>query len=78
MKTVEIEEFEANLDRYFAEIQTEAIVITRKGKPCAVLHGVADDVETAELAHSAEFWAMIEQRREEPTVSWEEAKKDLA
>ncbi len=77
MKTIDIAQFSANPQQYVNDSQQEAIVVTREGRPCAVLHGVDDDLETAELAHSAEFWAMIEQRRRETTIPWEEAKRRL-
>lgn len=39
-------------------------MISRRGKPCAVLVGVeGHDVEDLELAGSEEFWRMIEGRR---------------
>ena len=77
MKSVQVEDFQAHLDRFLHEVQDETIVITRNGKPCAVVHGVEGDLETAELAHSKEFWAMIEQRRNEPTIPWDDAKSQL-
>ena len=77
MKSVRAEQLQANLDRYLQEAQREAIVITREGKPCAVLHGVPEDLEVAELAHSKEFWTMIEERRREDAIPWEEARAKL-
>ncbi|MCH8043198.1 MAG: type II toxin-antitoxin system Phd/YefM family antitoxin [Planctomycetes bacterium] len=77
MKTVTVEDFQANPGQYLDFAEQETVVITRGGKPCAVLHGVPDDLESAELAHSAEFWSMIEQRRGEPTIPWEDAKQKL-
>ncbi len=77
MKTISTDELKADLARYLSEAQEEAIVITHQGKPCAVLHGVSGDLESAERSHSAEFWQMIEGRRREPTVPWEQVKKDL-
>jgi antitoxin (DNA-binding transcriptional repressor) of toxin-antitoxin stability system len=77
MKTVQATDFQHDVSRYLDEVQAEALVIVRDGKPCAVLHGVQDDLESAELSHSAEFWQMIEQRRREPTIPWEEAKRKL-
>ena len=77
MKTIDIDQFSANPQQYVDDSQEEAIVVTRAGKPCAVLHGVTGDLESSELAHSREFWTMIEQRRREPTIPWEVAKKQL-
>jgi prevent-host-death family protein len=77
MKSIDIAQFSANPQQFVDDSQQEAIVVTRHGKPCAVLHGVADDLDSSELAHSREFWTMIEQRRREPTVPWEVAKQQL-
>ena len=77
MKTIEARDFENDVNRYLDEVQAEAFVIVRDGKPCAVLHAVHDDVETAEPEHSPEFWQMIEERRKEPTIPWEEVKRKL-
>jgi prevent-host-death family protein len=78
MKTIDIGQFSANPQQYVNDSQQEAIVVTRHGKPCAVLHGVEDDdLESSELAHSREFWSMIEQRRREPTIPWEDAEREL-
>ena len=77
MKTVDAALFQANLPQYLDEVQTETIVVTQNGKPFAVVHGITDDVESAELAHSPEFWNMIQARRKEPGIPWEEAKRQL-
>ncbi len=77
MKTITQEEFQAAPDRYLREVQDEAIVITQCGKPRAVLHGIPDDLESAELAHSREFWTMIESRRKEKKIPWSEVKASL-
>jgi hypothetical protein len=77
MKTVEAQEFAAAIDRYLRDSLSERIVITQSGKPCAVVHGLDYDCEQLELIDSPEFWAMIEERRREPTTSWEVAKQQL-
>jgi prevent-host-death family protein len=77
MKSIDIAQFSANPQQYVDDSQQETIVVTRQGRPCAVLHGVEDDLETSELAHSREFWSMIEQRRREPTIPWENAEQQL-
>lgn len=77
MKTIDISQLVTNLRQYLDDSQQEAIVVTCDGKPRAVLHGVDDDLETAELVRSPEFWAMIEERRGGPTIPWDEAKRLL-
>jgi hypothetical protein len=77
MKTVEAGQFAANVDQYLQDSISEAIVVTRSGRPCAVLRGLDYDDEQWELANSPEFWSMIRERRKGPTVPWEVAKKRL-
>jgi hypothetical protein len=62
IKTIGLEEtpFDQNID--FA--QQERVLVTRDGKPVAVIVGVGGlDQEQLELAGSAKFWELIDQRR---------------
>jgi hypothetical protein len=77
MKTIDISQLTENPQRYLDEAQEEAIVVTSEGLPRAVLHGVDDDVETAELVRSSEFWEMIRERRKQPTIPLDEVKRRL-
>jgi prevent-host-death family protein len=64
MRTIPEKELQINLDSILSRAQSERIVISRRGKPCAVLVGIEDyDPEDLRLASSAEFWRMIRQRR---------------
>ena len=66
MKTIPATELTTNLDAILTSSQSERIVISREGKPCAVLVGIQDyDAEDVELATSPDFWRMIQQRRTE-------------
>jgi hypothetical protein len=57
-------ELETNVDAVMRSSQKERIVISRKGKPCAVFVGIQDyDAKDLELASSPDFWLMIRQRR---------------
>jgi prevent-host-death family protein len=57
-------ELQQNLDAVLTRAQRERIVISRRGKPCAVLVGIENyDAEDLELARSEDFWRMIDQRR---------------
>jgi prevent-host-death family protein len=70
---------EANLEQCVREAQREQVVLTRKGKPVAVLTGVQGlDLEQIALGYSDEFWAMIRERRGQRTLSREELEKRLA
>jgi PHD/YefM family antitoxin component YafN of YafNO toxin-antitoxin module len=54
------------------------VVITRRGKPAALLLGVeGKDWETVILETDPAFWKLIQQRRKEPTISFKELKARL-
>jgi prevent-host-death family protein len=68
MKQISVER--ANLAACVTQAQRERLVITKKGKPVAVLVGVeGQDSEQLGLATSASFWKMIERRRKQKTLS---------
>jgi len=54
------------------------VILMRAGRPVAVVTNVDGlDEEQVELGMSAEFWRMIEERRQQPTVPLEEVKRRL-
>ena len=58
--------------------QRDQVVITRRGKPAAVMVGVeGKDWEEVVLQTSATFWKLIEERRKEPTMSMKELRTRL-
>jgi prevent-host-death family protein len=62
-KTTE-KELQLNLDSILTRVQSERLVISRRGKPCAVLVGIEGyDAEDLKLASSPDFWQMIKARR---------------
>lgn len=64
MKNVSTKELETNVDAVLSFAQSERVLISRQGKPCAVLVGVEDyDAEDLRLASSHDFWRMIHERR---------------
>ncbi len=79
MKTISDREAQGNLQQVLDSAQEERVVITRNGKPAAVVLGLdAYDAEDLQLAGSREFWRMIEQRRNEgSSISLAEAKARL-
>lgn len=61
MKTVSVEETTQNI---FIEAQTERIVVTRQGKPVALVIGIEGmNEEQLQLGSSDKFWNLITQRR---------------
>jgi antitoxin (DNA-binding transcriptional repressor) of toxin-antitoxin stability system len=64
MKTVPLSDLCSEPDAVLDSAQTERIVISRGGRPCALLVGIeAYDAEDLRWATSSEFWEMIGQRR---------------
>lgn len=78
MKTVTIRDLQKKLKESVNAAQSDRVVITRRGKPAAVLVGVEGaDWETVVLETNAAFWRLIERRRKQPTVSLAEMRKRL-
>jgi prevent-host-death family protein len=70
---------EADFAQCVKEAQHQRVVLTRNGKPVAVLVGVKGmDLEQIELGHSDEFWELIRKRRKQKTVSRTELDRRLA
>lgn len=66
MKTISDLEAQSDLRRVLDSAQEERVLITRDGKPAAVILGLEPyDAEDLQLAGSADFWRMIEERRRE-------------
>jgi antitoxin (DNA-binding transcriptional repressor) of toxin-antitoxin stability system len=68
-----------NLEDCLKDAQQEAVVLTRRGRPVALVVGVDGmDLEQLQLALSAKFWALIKERRQQPTISRVELEQRLA
>ncbi|NEP62163.1 MAG: type II toxin-antitoxin system Phd/YefM family antitoxin [Symploca sp. SIO2G7] len=78
MKQLNIEQLDQQLQDYVRSAQNEQIMITQNGKPIAVLLGLENfDPEQWNLQLSAEFWQMIVERRQRPTLSLSEVEAQL-
>jgi prevent-host-death family protein len=78
MKTVTIRDLQKKLKESVDAAQSDRVVITRQGKPAAVLVGVEGlDWETVVLETNAAFWRLIDKRRKQPIVSLTEMRKRL-
>jgi antitoxin (DNA-binding transcriptional repressor) of toxin-antitoxin stability system len=67
---------EATIQECVKDAQHERVLLTRRGKPVALLVGVAGmDLEQIALGHSDEFWQLIRERRGQKTVSRAELEK---
>ncbi len=66
MKTISASKMKPMLNSVLDAAQRERIIVTRNGKPSAVVMGIeAYDEEDFQLASSEDFWRMIESRRRE-------------
>ena len=66
MKSIGLKEAKAHLSEFVDKAQHERILITRHGRPAALVIGVeGHDIERIVLGSDAEFWKMIEERRKQ-------------
>jgi prevent-host-death family protein len=78
VKTVPVRDLQKKLKQCIDEAQEDRVVITRRGKPAALLLGVeGKDWETVILETDPIFWKLIQERRKEPTISIKELKARL-
>ena len=82
MKIASVKEVKDNLSRFLKKAEQEDVVITRNGRPTAVLHHLADDeLEDYLLEHDPKFKRKIEKRwrdyLEKGGVSLEQVLKGL-
>ena len=78
MKTVSVRDLQKNVKECVDESQEDRVVITRHGRPAAVLVGVeGEDWEDIVLQTDPSFWKQIRKRRKENTISLDELKADL-
>jgi hypothetical protein len=79
VKTVTIEDFRTHPDQYLTEAAQQEVVFTQDGEPWMVLRSVEHDQDrlSAAYADSPEFWQMIQDRRREAAIPWDEARKQL-
>ena len=68
MKTIGLER--ASLGSCIDKAQQERVIVTRKGKPVALVIGI--DEEQLDLGRDDSFWRLIEERRNQDTVGREE------
>lgn len=79
MTNVPLNDFRLHLDHYLAAAAMGDVVVTQDGEPWIVLRAVEDDQDrlSAVYANSPEFRRLIEERRREQSIAWDEAKKQL-
>lgn len=76
MKTVDFEH--ASLDTCIQDAQEERVLVTRGGKPVALVVGIGglDDDQLA-LANSTKFWSLIDERRQQKTLNRAELEEKI-
>ncbi len=78
MKTISVRDLQKKVKKCVEESQKDRVVITKHGKPAAVLVGVeGEDWEDVVLQTDPSFWKLIRSRRKQETVSLEELKEEL-
>ena len=78
MKTIPVRDLQKKVKECVDQAQLDRVVITRRGKPAAVLVGVeGEDWEDVVLQTDPAFWKLIRARRKQPTISRDELKKRL-
>ena len=79
MKLIGIREARERLSAVVLRAQRERVVLTRHGKPAALLIGIeGEDFEEVLLKADEEFWSQLaEQRRRNDTMSEAEAMREL-
>jgi len=79
MKTVTVRDLQKSVRECVDIAQDDRVVITRHGRPAAVLVGIeGQEWEDVVLQTSASFWQLIEKRRQEATISLEQMKAKFA
>ncbi len=78
MKTIPVRDLQKKIKECVDQAQLDRVVITRHGKPAAVLVGVeGEEWEDVILQTDPAFWKLIRARRKQPTLSLDELKKRL-
>jgi prevent-host-death family protein len=78
MKTVTVRDLQKRVKECVDQAQEDRLVVTRHGRPAAVLVGVeGEDWEDVVLQTDPRFWKLIRTRRKQPTISLDELKKRL-
>lgn len=78
MKKTTIKRFKDDPEAALAAAQQERLVVTRNGKPIALILGLGKyDAEDWDYMTSASFWREVRQWRKQRTVRLEDVKEEL-
>ncbi len=75
---IKIDVKRADLDACVTDAQHERVIITRNGKPVALVVGVEGmDEEQLQLSSNDKFWRLITERRKQKTTSRSELEQRI-
>jgi prevent-host-death family protein len=78
MKTVAVRDLQRKVKECVDEAQEDRVIITRHGRPVAVMVGVeGEDWDAVVLQTDPRFWKLIRARRKQPTISLGQLKTRL-
>lgn len=78
MKTVALRNMKSGLSDYITQAQKDYILITKHGKPAALVWGVEGrDLEDIFYMTNRTFWNTMRKRRSQKSTSWQSAKREL-
>jgi prevent-host-death family protein len=78
MKTVNVRDLQKKIKEFVDASQKDRVVLTRHGKPSAILVGVeGEDWETVVQETNAKFWDLIQTRRKQKNISLADMKNRL-
>jgi prevent-host-death family protein len=78
MKTMTVLEAKNHFSRTLRTAARELVVVTRRGKPVAVIQGITeDDMEDLLLERSEKFWEMMARARRGKGVSLDAVRKKM-
>ncbi|HTM44302.1 MAG TPA: type II toxin-antitoxin system prevent-host-death family antitoxin [Polyangiaceae bacterium] len=70
MKTAALRDVKARLSEYCERAQYERVLVTKHGKPLALMVGVQGrDLEELLTTANPEFWLLVDERRRQPELS---------
>ena len=76
MKRATVQDLQKKASAFVTQAQKDRVVITRHGKPAAVLVGVdKQDWESVVLQTDPKFWKLVHTRRKQPTRSLAQVKE---
>lgn len=76
MKAISVRDLQKKIRESVDAAQKDRVVVTRNGKPAALLIGVeGQDWESVVIQTSGPFWELIKKRRKEKTISIKEMRK---